>query len=209
MLFKKMEDISIFCLTTYTTVLDCSALGFKATVQFSLACFLTCMQYIPQIHLWCDTCWPLVDQYCSPAFLTHILVHIQALVGPEPGDRVCATVCALTVWAIDTSLFMTNSRLQRIRHHVLSKKYLPLKTISKTCFQRAFFMNTVRITSHKVKLAFILRFSSSRNVFYLYMVTSAACSNTPYYVHAWLYKGCGYYGDLSVPCNTIDHYNCV
>ena len=25
----------------------------------SLACFVVCVQWNPQIHLWCDTCWPL------------------------------------------------------------------------------------------------------------------------------------------------------
>ena len=48
---------------------------------------------------------------------------------------------------------------------------------------------------------FILCFGSNRNAFYLYTVTSAACSNIPYYAHGWLYKGCGYCTDLSVPCN--------
>ena len=33
-----------------------SALGFKARVDPSLAFFLMCMQWIPQIHPWCDTC---------------------------------------------------------------------------------------------------------------------------------------------------------
>ena len=33
------------------------------------------------------------------------------------------------------------------------------------------------------------------------MVTSVGYSSIPYYVHAWLYKGCGYYADLSVPCS--------
>ena len=30
-------------------------LGLKAWVDSLLVCFLTCMQWIPQIHLWCDT----------------------------------------------------------------------------------------------------------------------------------------------------------
>ena len=54
----------------------------------------------------------------------------------------------------------------------------------------------VRTVSRKVKL----RVFSNRNVFYLYTVTCAACSSTPDYAHAWLYKGCGYCTDLSVPC---------
>ena len=44
---------------------------------------------------------------------------------------------------------------------------------------------------------FILRLGCNRNVFYLYTVTSAACSSTLNYT--WLCKGCGYYVDLSVP----------
>ena len=50
--------------------------------------------------------------------------------------------------------------------------------------------------SREVKLRVIY----NRNVFYLYTVTCAACSSTPYYAHAWLYKGFGYCTDLSVPC---------
>ena len=41
------------------------ALGFKARVDPLLVCFVACMQWIPQIHLWCDTCWPLDGQHGS------------------------------------------------------------------------------------------------------------------------------------------------
>ena len=58
----------------------------------------------------------------------------------------------------------------------------------------------VRTGKHNVKLTFIHRFSSNRNAFYLCTVTSEACSSTPYYAHAWLYKGCGYCQCFSVPC---------
>ena len=33
-----------------------SVLGFKAGVDLMLVCFVTCVQCIPQVHLWCDTC---------------------------------------------------------------------------------------------------------------------------------------------------------
>ena len=36
-----------------------SVLKFKARVDPSLAWFVTCMQWTPQIKLGCDTCWPL------------------------------------------------------------------------------------------------------------------------------------------------------
>ena len=36
-------------------------------------------------------------------------------------------------------------------------------------------------------------------MFYLYTVSSAACSSTPCNAHVWLYRGCGYPLILSVP----------
>ena len=51
-----------------------SGLGFKARVCPLLACFVTCMQQYPQIHLWCDTCQSLGSQHGSWAILIHILV---------------------------------------------------------------------------------------------------------------------------------------
>ena len=53
-----------------------SALGFKARAACSLVCFLTCEQPIPQIYLWCDTCWLYRG---SQAFLNHVL---RALTSP-------------------------------------------------------------------------------------------------------------------------------
>ena len=41
----------------------------------SLACFVTHTQQNPQIHLWCDTCWPLGSQHCSWAIPIHILAN--------------------------------------------------------------------------------------------------------------------------------------
>ena len=41
----------------------------------SLAYFITCAQQIPQIHPWCETCWPLGSQHSSQAVLIHILVY--------------------------------------------------------------------------------------------------------------------------------------
>ena len=40
-------------------------MGFKATVDPSLVYFVTCVQRIFQIHLWCDIYWPLDGQYDS------------------------------------------------------------------------------------------------------------------------------------------------
>ena len=41
----------------------------------SLAYFVINTQQNPQIHLWCDTCWPLGSQHCSWAIPIHILAN--------------------------------------------------------------------------------------------------------------------------------------
>ena len=69
--FKKniLEDISPFSWATDTPVFGLmvtTALGFKAGVDLSLVCcFVACVWWIPQIHLWCDTSWPLGSQHGS------------------------------------------------------------------------------------------------------------------------------------------------
>ena len=70
--FKCLEDISPFCEGHWHP---------KARVDLSFAFFVTCMQWIPQIHLWCDTCWPLGSQHGSLAFLTHVLANISPRIG--------------------------------------------------------------------------------------------------------------------------------
>ena len=49
-------------------ILVTSTLDFKARLDPSLACFRACAQCIPQIHLWCDTWWPLGSQHGCRAF---------------------------------------------------------------------------------------------------------------------------------------------
>ena len=52
--------------------------GFKARVDPSLACFVTCMQWIPEIHLWCNTCWLYGGQHGSWAFSIHVPADVSA-----------------------------------------------------------------------------------------------------------------------------------
>ena len=40
-----------------------SALGFKARINSFASCFITCVQQNPQIHLCCNTWWPLGSQH--------------------------------------------------------------------------------------------------------------------------------------------------
>ena len=72
-----------------------SALNFNVRVDL-LACFVACAGWIPQIHLRCDSGWPLDGQHYSWAFLIHVLTSIGRT---QTWNQVCGTVCTLTVWA--------------------------------------------------------------------------------------------------------------
>ena len=62
-----------------------STLSFKARVDTSLPCFLACMQWIPQIHLWCNTCQPL-DGQCDSR------LHSLTEVGCQGSEETSRTV---------------------------------------------------------------------------------------------------------------------
>ena len=51
--------------------------GFQS--QGGLACMLSCLRAIPQIHLWCDTCRPLDGKHGSRATLTHVLAAVRRI----------------------------------------------------------------------------------------------------------------------------------
>ena len=55
----------------YFGLLVTSPLGFKARVDLSLVCFVACMQWIPEIHLWCNTCWLYKCQHGSRSHSLH------------------------------------------------------------------------------------------------------------------------------------------
>ena len=48
--FLNWKTSVLFCFAT-----DTPLFRFKTRVDHLLACFITCMQWIPQIHLWCNT----------------------------------------------------------------------------------------------------------------------------------------------------------
>ena len=66
------------------------ALDFKARVDPSLPCFIACVQWIPHIHLWCDTSWP-----ARQLNIAHEKTNIGLI---WTWDPVCSIVCALTQW---------------------------------------------------------------------------------------------------------------
>ena len=81
---KFLEDISPFRGATDTPILDfwwrlprVSKPGWIP----SLACFLVCAQQIPQIYLWCNTCWLYRGQHGSQAFLIHVPADMSASIG--------------------------------------------------------------------------------------------------------------------------------
>ena len=51
----------------------------------SFACFITHMQWISQIHLWCNTCWPVGGQDIARGILINVLAHM----GLESGIDQC------------------------------------------------------------------------------------------------------------------------
>ena len=78
----KLEDISPFCGATVTPNLD-------------FWCFMTCMKWIPLIHL----CGQVGNgQYSSWAFLIQVLAYMNISIGgTRIWDLVCGTVCADTL----------------------------------------------------------------------------------------------------------------
>ena len=72
--------------------------GFKARVDPLLACFLICMQWNPQIHFWCDTCWLYSSQHDSRAFWTHTLENTSTSIGgAQTHDRACRNKRLVTI----------------------------------------------------------------------------------------------------------------
>ena len=73
-----MEHINPFCGATDTPALDfwwylswVLKLGWIPLI----VCFIACMEQNPQIHLWCDNCWPLGSQHGTWAILIHVFVN--------------------------------------------------------------------------------------------------------------------------------------
>ena len=59
----------------------------------SLACFAACVQWIPQNHLWCNTCWPLGSQHgsqtISSTYLRTRISRVQVQAQEVPLSSVC------------------------------------------------------------------------------------------------------------------------
>ena len=67
-----------FCGATGTPVLD---FWFSKPGWIPLlACFVICMQQSPQIHFWCNTCWPLGSQHGSQAVPVNVLELFKTVV---------------------------------------------------------------------------------------------------------------------------------
>ena len=94
--FKIFVDTSPFSGATDTPcfrLLVTSAMGYKARMESLLLCFLTCAQWIPQIHPFCDTCWLYSCQHGSRGFSSHVLVDISTSTGgARTHDRACRNI---------------------------------------------------------------------------------------------------------------------
>ena len=58
--------------------------GFQSQDGF-LACMLSCLCAIPQIHLWCGTCWLYRGQHGNWAFLIHLPADVSVNMGGGSG----------------------------------------------------------------------------------------------------------------------------
>ena len=102
----KARDLNFFLkIFRKTTVLLCEAteslfltfaLGFKGLVDHCLACFVTCTQWISQIHLWCYTHWPLGGQHGGQVVFIHMLLNVSKCTERELGPGSAAPVSAGT-----------------------------------------------------------------------------------------------------------------
>ena len=105
-LFKFLEGISpsfLWGLGCYGNLVM-SALGFKVRMDPSRACLAACIQWIPQIHLWCNNCRPLDGPHCSKAFLIRVLVHVQQ-----------ADIKWVAQWVTSTGFLLTCCKYWRVR----------------------------------------------------------------------------------------------
>ena len=97
----------------------------------SLTCFVVCMQLIPQIQFWCDTCWPLDGQCGSWDFLIHILAHMYASIGRTwSQDRVCADALPNKPCQVGILLFNNKKKKKQRKLQQLLEKW-SLKNESK------------------------------------------------------------------------------
>ena len=87
-----------------------STLGFKARVDSLLVYFLTCIQWISHIHLWCNTCWSLHDQYGN-LFDPHTCTYKTHWWESNLGFY----VCSLTAGAMPARLSQGNVLLESSR----------------------------------------------------------------------------------------------
>ena len=62
-------------LITFSWASDDVSPVFQSRMDLSLKSLLSCVQWTPKIHLWCDTRWSLGNQHYSQVFLVHILLH--------------------------------------------------------------------------------------------------------------------------------------
>ena len=61
-----------FCRASFFGFVVPSALSFKSRVDSPAVCFIALTQLISELHLWCNTCWPLGKQHGGWAVSIHI-----------------------------------------------------------------------------------------------------------------------------------------
>ena len=135
--FKELflADISPFCGATDTTVLNfwwCLPWVSRPGWTSLIACFVVCVKQNPQIHLWCDTCWPLGSQHGCKAISIHILMNNIG------GTRFQDLSCGCHTWT--TSLYLlwamqVSNNYITLHCHIISPQSHLNETVSSNCYQ--------------------------------------------------------------------------
>ena len=91
-----------------------SALGFEARVDPSLVYLVTCVQWISQIHLWCETCWPLGGDYVTKIRMTSDSLKIKRKfsLGIKTFAVTTEGICFTTWWISKLQMFHLNSKIK-------------------------------------------------------------------------------------------------
>ena len=115
---KCLEGISPFYFGSWYPLQVTSALYFISRMDSALACFITYLQWIPQIYLWCNTCWLLDGQHGGRDFLIFtVCVFAQLFIqkqnsptisgGGGGGDGVpCFILCQMPLQLTRNSLLV-------------------------------------------------------------------------------------------------------
>ena len=120
-------------------------------VDSPLARFLTCMQWITQIH---SVVGNLLSIAVEPLFDPCTCTHLPALVGIRTRDQLCGRVCTLTFWATSGSAYFLHRSKSRL---INQEHFIPFLTTIFALFVHNFYGNVSHQAVYEVTNSFIAR----------------------------------------------------